>query len=70
MPAATSPIQAIAASDEVVQLYARDDHTSVTAFEKSPCDFERIHLEPGEMNTIRFNLKPTATSGVLRTRWP
>jgi len=46
------------AGDEVVQLYLRDDYSSVTTFEKSLRGFERVHLAPGETRTVRFTLVP------------
>ena len=36
------------AGDEVVQLYIRDDFSSVTTYDKVLRGFERIHLQPGE----------------------
>jgi beta-glucosidase len=42
----------------VVELYLRDDYSSVTTYEKSLRGFERIHLEPGEMRTVQFTLTP------------
>ena len=44
--------------DEIVQLYVRDDYSSVTTFEKSLCGFERVRLVRGETKSVRFNLKP------------
>jgi beta-glucosidase len=44
--------------DEVVQLYLRDDYSSVTTFEKSLRGFERVHLQPGERRTVKFTLTP------------
>jgi beta-glucosidase len=46
------------AGDEVVQLYLRDDVSSVTTFEKNLRGFARVRLEPGEMRTVRFTLAP------------
>jgi beta-glucosidase len=46
------------AGDEVVQLYLRDDYSSVTTFERSLRGFERIHLDPGETQTVRITLLP------------
>ncbi len=46
------------AGDEVVQLYVRDDYSSVVTFEKVLRGFERIHLQPGETRSVRFTLKP------------
>jgi beta-glucosidase len=44
------------AGDEVVQLYIRDDQSSVTTYEKVLRGFERIHLAAGEEQTVRFKL--------------
>jgi beta-glucosidase len=44
--------------DEVVQLYLRDDVSSVTTYEKVLRGFERIHLNPGEEKRVRFTLNP------------
>ncbi|AWI07871.1 glycoside hydrolase family 3 N-terminal domain-containing protein [Ereboglobus luteus] len=46
------------AGDEVVQLYVRDDYSSVVTFEKVLRGFERVNLAPGETKTIHFTLKP------------
>jgi len=46
------------AGDEVVQLYLRDDYSSVTTYERVLRGFERAHLQPGEKRTIRFALPP------------
>ena len=45
-------------SDEVVQLYIRDDFSSVTTYDKVLRGFERIHLQPGEEQTVNFTLTP------------
>jgi beta-glucosidase len=44
--------------DEVVQLYVRDDVSSVTTYVKVLRGFERVHLAPGEERTVRFTLSP------------
>lgn len=46
------------AGDEVVQLYLNDVISSTTTYEKNLRGFERIHLEPGETKTVRFNIVP------------
>ena len=46
------------AGDEVVQLYIRDEVSSVIRFEKELRGFERIHLEPGEVTSVHFTLTP------------
>lgn len=44
--------------DEVVQLYVRDDFSSVTTFDRNLRGFTRIALEPGETKTVIFTLTP------------
>ena len=44
------------AGAEVVQLYIRDDFSSVTTYDKVLRGFERIHLQPGEEQTISLSL--------------
>ena len=44
------------AGDEVVQLYIRQDHTSVTRPVMELKGFERIHLNPGERREITFTV--------------
>ena len=46
------------AGDEIVQLYIRDEVSSVISFVKELRGFERIHLEPGESRTVHFKLTP------------
>ena len=46
------------AGDEVVQLYLRDDYSSVITFEKVLRGFARVHLEPKESRTVHFALTP------------
>lgn len=46
------------AGDEVVQLYLRDDVASVTRPVKQLRGFQRIHLEPGQTQTVSFTLAP------------
>jgi beta-glucosidase len=46
------------AGDEVIQLYLKDEVSSVTVYESQLRGFERIHLEPGEKKTVQFTLKP------------
>jgi len=48
------------AGDEVVQLYLRDDYSSVTTFEKVLRGFARVPLAPGETQTVHFTLTPDA----------
>jgi beta-glucosidase len=50
------------AGDEIVQLYLRDDYSSVTTFEKVLRGFTRVPLAPGETRTVHFTL----TSGDLQ----
>ncbi len=44
--------------DEVVQLYLRDDYSSVTTYVKNLRGFERVSLQPGESREVRFTLTP------------
>jgi beta-glucosidase len=44
--------------DEVVQLYIRDQASSVTRAVKELKGFERITLRPGEKRRVQFTLKP------------
>lgn len=44
--------------DEVVQLYLRDERSSVTTYTKILRGFERVTLQPGESKTITFPLCP------------
>ena len=46
------------AGDEVVQLYLRDEVSSVTTYVKVLRGFERIHLKPGEEKVVDFDLTP------------
>lgn len=44
--------------DEVVQLYIRDELSSITVYEKVLRGFERVSLEPGESKEVSFTLAP------------
>jgi beta-glucosidase len=46
------------AGDEVVQLYLRDDYSSVTTWEKELRGFARVSLAPGETKPVHFTIKP------------
>jgi beta-glucosidase len=46
------------AGDEIIQLYIRDEVSSVIRFVKELRGFERIHLEPGEVRKVHFTLTP------------
>ena len=46
------------AGDEVVQLYLKDEVSSVTTYESQLRGFERVHLLPNETKTIHFTLQP------------
>lgn len=50
------------AGDEIVQLYIRDEVSSVTRPVKELKDFRRIHLEPGQTRTIQFMITPDKLS--------
>jgi beta-glucosidase len=45
--------------DEVVQMYIRDDVSSVTRPLLELKGFQRVTLEPGEQRTVTFDIKPT-----------
>jgi len=44
--------------DEVVQLYLKDEVSSVTTYESQLRGFQRITLAPGEKKTLHFTLHP------------
>ncbi|WEA01010.1 glycoside hydrolase family 3 N-terminal domain-containing protein [Mucilaginibacter sp. SJ] len=44
--------------DEVVQLYLKDEVSSVTTYEYDLRGFDRITLNPGEKKTVQFTLHP------------
>lgn len=44
--------------DDVVQLYLKDDVSSITTYEYDLRGFERINLNPGEKKTVTFTLHP------------
>ncbi len=46
------------AGDEVVQLYVRDDHASVTRPVLELKHFKRVTLEPGARTTVSFEITP------------
>lgn len=46
------------AGDDVVQLYLKDEISSVTTYEYDLRGFERINLKPGEKKTVQFTLHP------------
>jgi len=46
------------AGDEVVQLYVRDDYTSVVTFDRVLRGFTRVSLAPGETKRVQFTLQP------------
>ena len=48
------------AGDEVVQLYIKDEHSSVVRPFKEFKRFRRITLQPGEKKTVTFDLKKDA----------
>jgi beta-glucosidase len=50
------------AGDEIVQLYIRDDVSSVTRPVKELKDFRRLHLEPGQTQTVQFVITPDKLS--------
>ena len=46
------------AGDEVVQVYLRDDVSSVTRPVKELAGFQRVTLQPGETKTVQIALRP------------
>jgi beta-glucosidase len=44
--------------DDVVQLYLKQEFSSVTTYEYDLRGFERVTLEPGEKKTVQFTLHP------------
>jgi beta-glucosidase len=52
--------------DEVVQLYIRDEFSSVTRPVKELRGFQRISLNPGETKTVAFSLSPDELSFLNR----
>lgn len=44
--------------DEVVQLYLKDEVSSVTTYDSQLRGFERVHLKPNETKIIKFTLSP------------
>jgi beta-glucosidase len=52
--------------DETVQLYIRQEVSSVTRPVKELRGFERIHLKPGETKTVQFRLGPDELSFLNR----
>ena len=50
------------AGDEVVQLYVRDVEASVPVPVRQLQGFARVHLEPGEQQTVTFTLTPKQMS--------
>lgn len=48
--------------DEVVQLYIRDDVSSVTRPVKELKGFQRVHIKAGDSRTVRFRLTPAELS--------
>lgn len=50
------------AGDEIVQLYIRDEVSSVTRPIKELKDFRRVHLDPGQTKTVQFVITPDKLS--------
>ena len=55
------------AGDEVVQMYIRDDVSSVTRPVMELRGFERVSLEPGEKRVVRFPITPDRLSFLDRS---
>ncbi|MBN1887975.1 MAG: glycoside hydrolase family 3 C-terminal domain-containing protein [Thermoflexales bacterium] len=58
------------AGDEVVQLYIRDQYSSVTRPVQELKAFQRITLQPGETRTVEFELGPGQLSFLGPDMWP
>lgn len=56
------------AGDEVVQLYLRDNVSSVTTYDWRLVGFERIHLKPSESRTVSFTV-PRDRMSLIDTAW-
>ncbi|MDE7396240.1 MAG: glycoside hydrolase family 3 C-terminal domain-containing protein, partial [Muribaculum sp.] len=52
---------------EIVQMYIRDEISSVTRPVKELKGFKRVHLAPGETKTVHFRIDPTMLSFYDRT---
>ena len=50
------------AGDEVIQLYIRDEQSSVTRPVKELKDFERVTLQPGETKSVKLSITPEKLS--------
>ena len=50
------------AGDEIVQMYIRDEVSSVTRPIKELKGFARVHLAPGETKTVQFPITPDKLS--------
>lgn len=46
------------AGDDVVEMYLRDDYTSVITFDRELAGFTRVSLAPGETKTVHFTITP------------
>jgi beta-glucosidase len=44
------------AGDEIVQLYIRDDYSSITRPVKELKEYRRVHIEKGETKTVEFDV--------------
>ena len=44
--------------DDVVELYLKDEVSSVTTYDSDLRGFERVNLAPGEKKTVTFTLHP------------
>ena len=53
--------------DQVVQLYLKDELSSVTIYESVLRGFERVSLQPGEEKTVQFILHPDDLPYWIRT---
>lgn len=55
-------------ADEVMQLYLKDEVSSVVTYSYDLRGFEKVHLKPGEKKTVYFKLEPDDLSLMDRNR--
>jgi beta-glucosidase len=44
--------------DEIPQLYVHQEVSSVTTYQERLCNFDRIHLQPGESKLVQLTIAP------------
>ena len=55
-------------ADEVMQLYLKDEVSSVVTYAYDLRGFEKVHLKPGEKKTVHFKLEPDDLSLMDKNR--